>query len=90
MKYLITNIDLKVFMEDVVDKVDEDDFALPSDYITACEEQMEILEESVPKWLVVELNETFDSETPLKDAIEDKIYEKLGFWTKGFDFQEFD
>lgn len=86
MKYKVTNISYYIGHEDVSDDLDEEDFALRSDYIEECDNRIAEIEESLPAEMIVEVPD--DPDIDLDDEIMDAISDKTGWLVNGFDYEE--
>ena len=88
MKYKVTNISYYIGHEDVSDDLDEEDFALRSDYIEECDNRIAEIEESLPTEMIVEVPD--DPDADLDDEIMEIISDKTGWLVNGFDYEEVD
>jgi len=93
MKYKVTNISYYIGHEDVSDDLDEEDFALRSDYIEECDNRIAEIEESLPTEMIVDVSDDPDSfmrvfNIDLRDEIMDAISDKTGWLVNGFDYEE--
>lgn len=89
--YRLSNIKYAIAFEDL--DIYEDDFALYSDYVDACQKEIEKIEDALPSTMkaTVELDEEdFDEENELNiwDALTDYVSDKTGWLTYGFDYEE--
>ena len=86
MIYRVFNIDYCIEPEDL--EINEDDYALRSDYLRDCENVIDGILEDLPDELFLELDfweeECFDTEEELADAISDIT----GWLVNSFDYEK--
>ena len=79
MKIKVFNIAYDVGVEDVMSEIDEDDYALRSDYLLACEEKVDEIIDGLPSEVELDVADDADDE-----AISDALSDKTGWLTQGF------
>lgn len=90
-KYKVKNISYHITPEDV--DLDEDDFALRSDYLAACTNKINEIIENLPSELIVSVSgEDFDTGTDdeLDDILTDIVSDETGFLVESFEYDEVD
>ena len=82
--FKISGIKYCIEPEDV--GLNEDDYALRSDYLAACEQEIDGILETLPDELTVTLGE--DSDGDLEDDLADAISDATGWLVEGFNYEE--
>lgn len=80
-KYKVYNIEYDIEPEDI-QGIDEDDYAMPVDYIRACENEIEGIVDELPEEMTIKLE---DDEPDVIDALLDEICDRTGWLIRHFD-----
>lgn len=83
-KYKVSGIVYCIEPEDV--GLNEDDFALRSDYLKACDDEIDGILEELPSELIIDLGD--DSDGDLEDDLAEAISDETGWLIEGFNYEE--
>ncbi len=83
-KFIVSDIHYCIEPEDV--DLNEDDYALRSDYIEACEKEIDRIVDSLPDEITVTLNNETDEN--IDDDLANAISDKTGWLVGAFSYEE--
>lgn len=83
--YRVFNINYSIEPEDII-YINEDDYALRSDYIQACEDEVNSIIDDLPTEIEVKIDDDFDGD--LDDELSDAISDVTGWLVEGFDYEK--
>ncbi len=85
-KYKVSGIVYCIEPEDV--DLSEDDFALRSDYLKACDDEIDGILEGLPSELIIDLGD--DSDGDLEDDLAEAISDETGWLVEGFNYEKYE
>ncbi len=86
--YKITEIEYDIEPEDVEDGIDEDDYALNSDFVKACEDKVDEILETLPVEIKVMTTKDFLEESDLQEFLAEEITDRTGWLVKSFKYEK--
>lgn len=86
-KIRIKQIEYNIEPEDIRD-IEEDDYALRSDYIKECENRVDEILESLPSEITVSTDKIFTKELDLQEFLAEEITDRTGWLVKSFEYEK--